>query len=183
MSGTEAATGTAPNEGDPPPEAIDVVEIATAVMVRNFELLRRRSDIYSDLDRSEYLLLRMLERAGSADIRSLACALGLDPSTVGRQVAALERKKLVTRRPDPTDRRCSLISSTAEGQRRMESTRQRRRQSIVEALGDWDERELREFGDYVRRYNAAIARQYLLDQPPHRQQLGPFDAEELARRD
>jgi hypothetical protein len=42
-------------------DALDVLELATAVLVRNFELLRRRTGVYADLDQSEYLLLRTLD--------------------------------------------------------------------------------------------------------------------------
>jgi DNA-binding transcriptional ArsR family regulator len=77
-------------------DPLEAIEIASAVLMRNFELLRRRSDIYAELDRSEYLLLRALQQTGPADIGMLAAALGLDPSTAGRQVAAMQRKGLVS---------------------------------------------------------------------------------------
>ena len=57
-------------------EALDVLELATAVLARNFELLRRRSDVYKELDKSEYLLLRTLDQIGPVDISSLASAVG-----------------------------------------------------------------------------------------------------------
>ena len=44
-----------------PDNPLDEIELATAVLTRNFELLRRRSDVYTDLDRAEYLLLRTLD--------------------------------------------------------------------------------------------------------------------------
>ncbi|WP_020496928.1 MarR family winged helix-turn-helix transcriptional regulator [Sciscionella marina] len=155
-------------------DTLDTVELATAVLVRNFELLRRRSDIYTELDRSEYLLLRSLESAASADIRSLAAALGLDPSTVGRQIATMQRKGLVTRQLDPSDRRCSLISPTAKGQHKMANTKRKRRQSLTDTLGDWTDRELREFGEHLRRYNRAIAQQYLAIRPQPRPAVEPL---------
>ncbi|WP_020495731.1 MarR family winged helix-turn-helix transcriptional regulator [Sciscionella marina] len=156
------------------PDTLDTVELATAVLVRNFELLRRRSDIYTTLDRSEYLLLRSLETTNSADIRSLAAALGLDPSTVGRQIAAMQHKGLVTRRSDPHDRRCSLISATAEGRSRMADTKGKRRQSLSETLDDWTDDELRAFAEHLQRYNRAIARQFLESPAQPRPTLEPL---------
>ena len=86
---------------DGSPEALDVIERQAAVLVRNFELLHRRTDIHDDLDRAEYLLLRMLSESGSQDITTLAALLGLDPSTAGRQVSALARQGLVERHRGP----------------------------------------------------------------------------------
>ena len=87
-----------------PDNPLDEIELATAVLTRNFELLRRRSDVYTDLDRAEYLLLRTLEDLGPVGISALAAALGVDASTAGRQLTAMQAKGLVERTPAPTDR-------------------------------------------------------------------------------
>ena len=117
-------------------DALDVVERATAVLTRNFELLRRRSDIYTSLDRSEYLLLRTLVENGPADIGTMAAELGLDPSTVGRQVGGMRTKGLVERTPAQDDRRRGIITPTAQGKRAMKLTRQRRRAATDQLIGD-----------------------------------------------
>ena len=142
-------------------DGLDVLELATAVLMRNFELLRRRTDTYADLDRAEYLLLRTLDQLGPTDIGSLAAAVGLDPSTAGRQVAGMESRELVDRTPAAEDRRRSIIAPTAEGRRRMEQTRFRRRESAAEMLADWSEEELRELAMLLTRYNKAVADRYL----------------------
>jgi DNA-binding MarR family transcriptional regulator len=138
-----------------------MIELASAVLMRNFELLRRRSGIYADLDRAEYLLLRALDQGGSADIAALAAALGVDPSTAGRQVAAMQDKGLVSRDPAPADRRRSIISPTAEGQRRLAVTRGRRREETCLLLAGWAEEDLRALADMFARYNQAVAERYL----------------------
>lgn len=142
-------------------DPLEVIELASAVLVRNFELLRRRSDVYTELDRAEYLLLRTLDREGPGDICTLAAALGVDPSTAGRQVAAMQAKGLVEREPSAADRRRSIISPSEEGRRRMLTTRQRRREATAELLAGWSDEQLRSLGEMFTRYNEAVAARYL----------------------
>ncbi|HEX5401460.1 MAG TPA: MarR family transcriptional regulator [Pseudonocardiaceae bacterium] len=156
---SETSTIADPSDGD----GLDVLEMATAVLMRNFELLRRRSTAYTELDKAEYLLLRTLDRVGPADIGTLASAVGLDPSTAGRQVAVLESKSLVHREPAAADRRRSIIAPTDEGRRRMETTRARRRENTAELLADWSAEDLRQLGNLLTRYNKAVADRYLTD--------------------
>lgn len=54
------------------------------------------------LERSAYLLLTRLEAAESMSLRELAQALGLNVSTINRQVAPLLKRGLIERFPDPT---------------------------------------------------------------------------------
>ncbi|SFF71158.1 DNA-binding transcriptional regulator, MarR family [Actinacidiphila alni] len=145
--------------------ALDVIEHQAAVLVRNFELLYRRTDIHDDLDRAEYLLLRTLAESGPQDINSLAAALGLDPSTAGRQVAALQGLGLVARSPAPTDRRRSIITPTGEGLRRMEEVRVRRAESLAGLLEGWSEEERHTLGVMFTKYNRSVAERFLTAAP------------------
>src|SRR5215475_1483258 len=137
-------------------DPLDLIEVQTAVLVRNFELLRRRGNLYRDLDRAGYLLLRTLEAIGPADINTVAAAIGLDPSTAGRQIAAMQRAGLIERASAPSDRRRSIVIPTPEGRRRANRVRQRRRKELVELLDGWTENELRTLGDSFARYNRAV---------------------------
>ena len=142
-------------------QALDVLELATAVLNRNFELLRRRTDVYRELDKSEYLLLRTLDQTGPADVSTLAGALGLDPSTVGRQVTGMRGRDLVTKIHDSADRRRCVIAPTEQGLELMTLTRQRRLAVFDELLGDWTPDELRTFAELLTRHNDAVAERYL----------------------
>jgi DNA-binding MarR family transcriptional regulator len=142
-------------------EALDVLELATAVLARNFELLRRRSDVYKELDKSEYLLLRTLDQIGPVDISSLASAVGLDPSTAGRQVTVMQGRGLVTKIADAADRRRCIIAPTEQGLALMALTRQRRLAVSAELLSDWTPDELRTFAELLTRHNDAVAARYL----------------------
>ena len=140
---------------------VEEIELQSAILVRHFEMLRRRSDIYSQLDRAEYLLLRTLDAAGPTDICGLAAALGLDPSTAGRQVTAMEAHGLVHRTPSRTDRRRSIVEPSALGRRRMEEVRARRTQVTADLLAGWTDDELRTLAEMFTRYNGTVARHYL----------------------
>jgi DNA-binding MarR family transcriptional regulator len=162
------------NTGEDVEDIVDVIEVASAVLVRNFELLRRRGNA-SDLDRAEYLLLRTLDAGGPADICTLAAGLGLDPSTAGRQVSVMVSKGLVERTPGATDRRRSVISPTTDGVDRMRATSAQRRASTAELLADWDETDLHALAAMFTKYNRSVAEHYLTGetQPPAVESLLP----------
>ena len=146
--------------------ALGVIERQTAVLVRNFEMLYRRTDVHDGLDRAEYLMLRTLDDCGPLDINGLAASLGLDPSTAGRQVSVLQRNGLVLRACAPTDRRRSIITPTAEGLRRMEVVRERRTGNLADMLADWSEDDLGVLGEMFDRYNRAVAAKHLTAPAP-----------------
>jgi DNA-binding MarR family transcriptional regulator len=157
--GTEAAGDLAAGESDA--EVLDVVERESATLVRNLELLRRRTSSYAVLDQAEYLLLRTVSELGSADVNTLACALGLDPSTAGRQVGVMTEKGLVLREPDPADRRRSVIVASAEGRSRMGQVRSRREGDLAELLADWSPAERRRLAEMFAKYNKAVIERYV----------------------
>ena len=141
--------------------ALAVIEHQTAVLVRNIEMLYRRTDLHDDLDRASYLLLRTLDERGPMDINGLAASLGLDPSTAGRQVCVLRDAGLVERSPAPEDRRRSIVTPTGEGLRRMETVRVRRTEYLADLLTGWSEGDLDTLGAMFGKYNHAITAKYL----------------------
>jgi DNA-binding MarR family transcriptional regulator len=106
----------------------------------------------------------MLSEQGPQDINTLAASLGLDPSTAGRQVAALRHQGFVERAPAATDRRRCVVTPTREGLRRMEGVRTRRAESLADLLGDWSETELTALGAMFTKYNREVARKFLGDE-------------------
>jgi DNA-binding MarR family transcriptional regulator len=109
-----------------------------------------------ELDRSAYGILCRLVDEGPQRLGSLAQAFGLDPSTITRQVQALEHAGLVERRPDPSDRRASLLDLSAQGRQVLVATRERRRAWLTAALGDWDDHDHEEFGRLLEKFNLSI---------------------------
>lgn len=142
-------------------DVLGAIELQSAVLVRHFEMLRRRSDVYADLERAEYLLLRTLEDHGPTDICGLASRLGVDPSTAGRQVSAMTERGLVRREPAPEDRRRSIVTPTDEGLRLMGKVREQRRAAAEELLEGWSAGDRATLARMFTRYNEAVAGRYL----------------------
>ena len=109
-----------------------------------------------EMDRSAYGIMCRLVDEGPQRLGSLAQAFGLDPSTITRQVQALEHTGWVARTPDPTDRRASLLDLTDEGRDVLVTTRGRRRKWLEFALRDWSSQELDDFGRLVEKFNHSI---------------------------
>jgi DNA-binding MarR family transcriptional regulator len=138
-----------PNDGDP----LDLIETEMAVLTRMLERLQRRSTIHKDLDRASYLIARTLETTGQASINGLASTLGLDATTVTRQIATMQATGLVVRRTDPDDRRSSLITLSQRGRRRMRAVQLARKERVGTLLCDWTENDRRELGRLLAQFN------------------------------
>lgn len=162
-SGRGTGTAHRSEAADQPPrdEALDHVERQTAVLVRHIELLYRRTDVHDTLDRAEYLLLRTLDDSGPMNINALAAVVGLDPSTAGRQVSVLQKAGFVARSPDPADRRCSVVTPTAEGLARMREVQTKRTENHEYLLRDWTDEDVQTLGAILAKYNTSVAEKYL----------------------
>jgi DNA-binding MarR family transcriptional regulator len=139
-------------------DGLDLIETEMAVLTRALEGMHRRSEIYRDLDRATYLLARTLDTTGPVSINGLASLLGLDATTVTRQVATMEASKLVVRRADPDDRRVSLIGLSANGRRKMRAVQRARKERIASLLGDWTTGDRRQLGRLLARFNDELSR-------------------------
>ena len=107
----------------------------------------------------------MLVVSGSAancpargDIVFLAATFGLDPSTITRQVRALEDAGLAARTADASDRRASILDLTPEGRDILDRTRTHRRERLSKAMHDWTDEERVEFGRLLAKFNVAVDR-------------------------
>jgi DNA-binding MarR family transcriptional regulator len=104
--------------------------------------LRSRSGDWSqtarDLSRGDTVTLGVVERQGSTRPGQIAAALGVDPSVVSRQLAALDRLGLIARCTDPSDRRAERISVTPLGHERLVQARAAMCDALAERLTGWD---------------------------------------------
>jgi DNA-binding MarR family transcriptional regulator len=110
-----------------------------------------------DIERSAYGILCRLADEGPQRLGVLALGFGLDPSTITRQVQAMERAQLVERRPDEQDRRASILSLTEEGRMVLEHTRAHRRQRMDAVFSDWPDSDRDELARLLTRLNESIA--------------------------
>ena len=127
-----------------------------ALLARTLERVARGGGRRHHLERSWYLLLRTMARIGPAPVSALARALGLDPSTVTRQLAAMVADGLVVRRTDDRDRRSTIIALSDHGRRRMEATRRQRCRTLEELLRDWTPAEQHVLGALLGKLNRTI---------------------------
>jgi DNA-binding MarR family transcriptional regulator len=107
------------------------------------------------LDRMALVVLGTLAHCGPSRLTTVAERTGLDPSTMSRQVADLEKAGLLTRDADPEDRRAILLKATPEGQRVLERLGQGRRKRVERLLSDWETKDIVTFGRLLAQLNEA----------------------------
>jgi DNA-binding MarR family transcriptional regulator len=79
--------------------------------------------------------------------------LGLDKSTVSRQVSSLVELGLVERAADPMDGRAQVLSPSAEGAARLERIREARRSRWEADLSDWAAEDVATLAELLARLN------------------------------
>jgi DNA-binding MarR family transcriptional regulator len=95
--------------------------------------------------------LALLERCGVVRVSELASAARVDPSTVSRQVKALEAAGLVTRTADPVDGRVHRVELSDAGRQTLASGRRDVAASVTRHLADWDPVDLERLTEDLRR--------------------------------
>jgi DNA-binding MarR family transcriptional regulator len=94
---------------------------------------------------SQLAVLGRVDREGPASISDLAAAERMRPQSMAQIVHDVEDAGLVTRRPDPRDRRRSFVELTPAGLAALETSRAQREDWLTRALDrqlDAREREL-----------------------------------------
>ena len=136
-----------------------VIEHQLVMLARWLEAAQRKQRY--PMDRASYLLLLRLERDGPQRVAALAASLGLDGSTVTRQLAALDSRGWVHRSADPLDARVTVVEATGAGLTAVDDVR-RLRQGRVDALfGDWSTAEQAELGRVLGHLNEVLERNAL----------------------
>ena len=79
--------------------------------------------------------------------------LGLDKSTVSRQVSTLVALGLVTREADPADGRAQVLNTSPEGAARLSRIRDARRARWEADLADWPTEDVATLGELLARLN------------------------------
>ena len=97
-------------------------------------LLVRRLRAENRLPLPQGSVLGRLDREGAASVSELASGERVRPQSMAQTVAALEAEGLVTRRPDPDDRRRWLVELTADGESALEFDRRTREGWLADAI-------------------------------------------------
>ena len=139
-------------------DPVDLIETEVTKLARTLAMLGRSTEFDLGLDRASYVLLRTLERIGPASINTIANAVGLDGSTVTRQVSAMKGMGLVERETNPGDRRSCIISPTTAGRDLMRHMRKIRRSNLEAVTRDWSPDDRSALGRLLSKLNDSIAR-------------------------
>ncbi len=118
-------------------------------------LLVRRLRANKAVPLSQGAVLGRLCREGPQSVSDLAQAEHVRPQSMAQTVTELESAGLVSRRPDPVDRRRAVVEVTEEGLAMREHDRSRRdgwlAQAIAQELSEEDQARLRDAVDLLRR--------------------------------
>ena len=109
------------------------------------------------LERSAYATLVWVAELGSARLTDVAEAVGMDISTVSRQIRALETLGLVSRRVDSSDQRAFHVALTEEGRATLDRTRRVRQESLRAMLADWSPDEVADLARLIGRLTVDMA--------------------------
>ena len=110
------------------------------------------------VDPSSFPLAKQLMGADSMRVSDLAATIGLDASTVSRQIKHLEEKGVLERTPDPADGRASLVRLSDRGREVMQAAFRRRFQRIQSVLQHWSETDRQHLQSLLTRLAADLAK-------------------------
>jgi DNA-binding MarR family transcriptional regulator len=133
---------------------IAAVEVELSLLARH-HLHTSQHGVERLLDRSGYHLLGRLE-LGPMNLKQLADAFRLDPSTVNRQVNALLRAGLVEKVPDPDGAVARVLRPTATGLDLLHRDRALLQEQVGRVLEHWDDGEVEELHRLLEKLNTSI---------------------------
>jgi len=102
-------------------------------LLRVARRLRQRAD--AGVTPSQLSALVTIDRAGPLPLGDLAGLENISPSTLTRIVNALDDQGLIDRRPDPTDRRVTVVGLSASGRRLLTGARKRSAAYLAARVG------------------------------------------------
>ena len=112
------------------------------------QLVRRLRAERRDLPLAQMTVLGRLDRVGPCGVSDLAAGERVRPQSMASTVAALQAGGLVSRAPDPGDRRRVLIALTPAGREALAVDRRRREGWLADAIrGDLSPKEQRALAD------------------------------------
>ncbi|MFG2710278.1 MarR family winged helix-turn-helix transcriptional regulator [Streptomyces goshikiensis] len=138
---------------------LDALQHQVAVFARRAEQTRLGGvgQARNSMDRAAYLLLNRLDLEGPMGVKALACGMGIDSSTVTRQVAPLVDSGLVKRASHPEDGRAVVLALSTRGLARLEEVRSSRRELMARVTDGWSEDERESFTGLLTRFNVSLS--------------------------
>ncbi|MEV6671693.1 MarR family transcriptional regulator [Streptomyces sp. NPDC051162] len=141
------------------PGVLDALQHQVAVFARRAEQTRLGGvgQVRNSMDRAAYLLLNRLDQEGPMGVKALAAGMGIDSSTVTRQVAPLVDTGLVKRTSHPEDGRAVVLQLSPRGKARLDEVRASRRELMALITQTWTEDERDTFCGLLTRFNSALS--------------------------
>ncbi|MEU9232817.1 MarR family winged helix-turn-helix transcriptional regulator [Streptomyces subrutilus] len=138
---------------------LDALQHQVAVFARRAEQTRLGGvgQARNSMDRAAYLLLNRLDLEGPMGVKALAGGMGIDSSTVTRQVAPLVDGGLVKRTSHPEDGRAVVLALSPRGLARLEEVRSSRRELMARVTEEWSEEERESFTKLLTRFNLSLS--------------------------
>lgn len=144
---------------DSPGERINEAMLRIARWVARLETRARLlGDAGHELTPIDVDLLRTIVADGPVRVSDLAELQNVDKSTITPQVRRLERRDLIGRQPDPTDRRAVSLTATARGRRACRRMDANGAAVVSDALHNWSERDRKTLATLLSRFAADITR-------------------------
>jgi DNA-binding MarR family transcriptional regulator len=135
------------------PTKTDSAVVASELRVVLGQLVRRlRAEHRFPL--SHGAVLGRLDREGAQSVSDLALAERVRPQSMAQTVSDLESDRFVQRRPDPNDRRRSLVDFTDKGRAALQADRRHRDGWLAQAIAGLSPEEqavIGEASDILRR--------------------------------
>lgn len=113
-------------------------------------------DVHPGLEPASYGMMGVIHDAGSLRGSDIVERLGLDKSTISRQVAQLAELGLAERVADPDDGRARRVRLTERGVSELMTLRQERHRRLQVNFADWSDDDLRQLVGWLSRLTAAL---------------------------
>jgi DNA-binding MarR family transcriptional regulator len=140
--------------------AVAMIEAATVTIVREATLPSTQERVTAQaglaIERSGYIVLRAVDESGPLPVTTLARSLGLDASTVSRQVATLVRIGLLDRSHDADDKRITLVALTETGRESLDRIRSARHDVFAKVLEGWSKEDQAALAPLLERFAADL---------------------------
>jgi DNA-binding MarR family transcriptional regulator len=130
-------------------------------LYRQLNRLIRRSrelsnELHPDMSLMAHTFLLLVETTPDIRASDLVELLGLDKSTVSRQLDQLSNDGLLDRAGGRPGRRGDPLSLTAAGRKVMAADADRVRARVTSWLGDWEDDDITAFTGSLARFNASV---------------------------
>jgi DNA-binding MarR family transcriptional regulator len=110
----------------------------------------------SPVQPSGWSIITALHRGGEMRVSELAAQLGLDQSTVSRQLKPLDAAGFISRTPDPSDGRVANIALSGNGSDAYTAVRERWLRDLAWFMRKWSKADQKHLGELAARFSAEV---------------------------